>query len=243
MRILLIFTLNLGIIFTFYAQSSLSSDLKIQQLTPNCMLYTAYLDIPRYGHVGANGLIYKNENQVILFDTPWNGNQTEDLVKWITDSLQAEITAVIVNHWHEDCMGGLQYFLDNKIPCYANELTKELATTNNLPIPSHCFNDSITINFNNHPIECYFPGPAHSLDNIVCWIKDEKILFAGCMVKSINSNDLGNTKDGSLDDYSTTIKKVFNRFNNPKLVIPGHGNVGNIELIKHTLQLAEQAQK
>ncbi|HOZ15061.1 MAG TPA: hypothetical protein PK784_09755 [Tenuifilaceae bacterium] len=44
------------------------------------------------------------------------------------------------------------------------------------------------------------------VDNIVVWIPLEKILFSGCMAKSTNSTNLGNTVDGDLKAYSITIQ-------------------------------------
>jgi len=58
------------------------------------------------------------------------------------------------------------------------------------------------------------------------------------MVKSINSKDLGNTADGDLITYPKTIDKVINKFPTAKIVIPGHGQFGGLELLKHTRELS-----
>ena len=75
------------------------------------------------------------------------------------------------------------------------------------------------------------------LDNIVVWIPSEQILFPGCMVKEIRSGNLGNTADGDVKAYPDTITKVLKKFPSAKIVIPGHGNYGGAELIKHTLDI------
>ena len=87
------------------------------------------------------------------------------------------------------------------------------------------------------PIKCYYFGAAHTLDNIVIWIPSDQILFAGCMVKSLESPDLGNTVDGNLNSYPKTIDKLIEEFPTAKFVIPGHGQFGGIELLKHTKEL------
>jgi metallo-beta-lactamase class B len=60
------------------------------------------------------------------------------------------------------------------------------------------------------------------------------------MIKSGNSKDLGNTTDGDLIAYPKTVDKLFDRFPMAKIVIPGHGQFGGFELIKHTKDLASK---
>ena len=116
-------------------------------------------------------------------------------------------------------------------------MTIDIAKSHNLPIPSHGFKDSIQLELGDKLINCYYFGAAHSLDNIVVWIPSEQILFAGCMIKSINSKDLGNTVDGDLIAYPKTIDKLINKFPTVKIVIPGHGPFGGFDLIQHTRNL------
>jgi metallo-beta-lactamase class B len=82
----------------------------------------------------------------------------------------------------------------------------------------------------------YF-GAGHTTDNVVAWLPQQKILFAGCLVKSLDSNSLGNTKDGDLAAYPATLRKVQAAYPQAKIVIPGHGDWGGPELIDHTLTL------
>ncbi len=86
----------------------------------------------------------------------------------------------------------------------------------------------------------YYLGAAHSMDNIVVWIPSEQILFPACMVKSIGSKNLGNTTDGDLTAYPKTLAKLIKKFPSAKIVIPGHGKHGGLELIKHTIELTNK---
>ena len=116
-------------------------------------------------------------------------------------------------------------------------MTIEIAQSKGLEIPKHGFKDSLQLQLGDKIVKCYYLGPAHTLDNIVVWIPSEQILFAGCMVKSLNSTDLGNTVDGNLLAYPQTIAKLITKFPNAKIVIPGHGPHGGLDLIKHTSDL------
>ena len=135
-------------------------------------------------------------------------------------------------------MGGLNYLNSLGIESYSNELTREIAKTKNLPIPKHGFSDSLELNIGNKQIICNYFGPAHTIDNIVAWIPSEKILFGGCMVKELKSTSLGNIADADIKEWPKTIGKVIEKYKNAKIVIPGHGEYGGIELLKHTLELS-----
>lgn len=67
----------------------------------------------------------------------------------------------------------------------------------------------------------YYPGKGHSADNIVVWLPQYKVLFGGCLVKSLDYGGLGSTTDA-------------------EVIVPGHGGWGSIELTEHTLELLKQ---
>jgi metallo-beta-lactamase class B len=215
----------------------ISKDLELIRISGNAYIHVSYSDVPGYGRVAANGLIFINKDKAFLFDTPWTDSLTEALVTYMKDKMGLELSGFIPNHWHADCMGGLRYLLSLKIPSYANQKTIDIARSKNLPVPVQGFKDSIRLYLDDKVISCYFLGAAHSLDNVVAWIPSEKILFPGCMVKSLTSRDLGNIADGDILAYPRTIDKVIEKFGNARIVIPGHGQYGGMYLLMHTRQL------
>ncbi|MDR1633114.1 MAG: MBL fold metallo-hydrolase, partial [Dysgonamonadaceae bacterium] len=146
-------------------------------------------------------------------------------------------------HWHEDCLGGLQYLHSTGIKSYANQLTIELAKEHGKPVPQHGFIDSLQLNLNGLEAICYYLGGGHSADNIAVWIPSEKILFGGCMVKDIHSKGLGNLSDAKMEEWLPTIQKVIAKFPDAEIIIPGHGQVGGKELLEHTKILLLQYNK
>lgn len=218
-----------------------SADLELVQLSPNAWLHVSQSEISGFGRVSSNGLVFRSGNQAFLFDTPVTVEQTRQLVSAIEDSLNLRIAGFVPNHWHSDCMGGLGWLQEKGIASYASQKTIDLAKANKLPVPEYGFQDSLTLTLGDQIIACYYFGAAHTTDNIVVWIPSEHILFAGCMAKSLNSQNLGNTADGDLKAYPETIRKVMAKFPDAQIVIPGHGPWGGVELLKHTLELAEQA--
>jgi len=214
-----------------------SDDIELIRLSGNSYVHISHSEIPGFGRVASNGLIFINKGKAFLFDTPANDAITETLVLYIENKLKANVVGFVPNHWHSDCMGGLAYLQKRKIKSYANILTIEQAKIHSLPVPDQAFSDSLHLWLGKKEILLYYPGPAHSTDNIAVWIPSEKILFAGCMVKSMDSGNLGNTADGDLQEYPETIKRLKARFPAAEIVIPGHGSYGGPDLITHTLEL------
>ncbi len=221
-----------------YQSIRISPDIELIPVSANAYMHVSYTELPPYGRVGSNGLVFISGNEAFLFDTPMTDSLTMDLVSYMRDSMKLKIAGFVPNHWHADCMGGLGFLKEQKIDSYANQMTIDLAKSNNLPVPDHGFKDSVELHLGDKLIRCYYLGAAHSLDNIVVWIPSEKILFPGCMAKSTSSKDLGNTADGDLATYSKTIDAVIAKFPGAKIVIPGHGQYGGLELLTHTRGLA-----
>jgi metallo-beta-lactamase class B len=219
---------------------SVSPDLELIKITENAYVHVSYADLPGYGRVSANGLIFLQEDQAILFDTPWNDSLTLILIEFMKDRMGFKITAFVPNHWHGDCMGGMGTIRSQKITSYANRLTIDIARQKGFPIPDHGFSDSLELKLGKESVHCYFLGAAHSKDNIVVWLPSEGILFPGCMCKSLDSRNLGNVKDGDISEYPVTIDKVIQKFGKARIVIPGHGAVGGPELLVHTKILASE---
>ena len=232
------FFVNLNFSQIQYLRFQVTEDIEVIKLTDNSYIHVSYYYLPEWGRIASNGLIFTNKGKAALFDTPMTDSLTKDLVSWIQDTLKQEITLFVPNHWHSDRMGGLAYLQSIGIKSYANEKTVQLAKAKNLPLPTNGFKDSITLYLGDKVIFCEFLGAAHSTDNIVVWIPSEGLLFAGCMVKELNSKNLGNTTDGDLKAYPETIKRVLNKYHDAKYVVPGHELFGGLELLRHTLDLS-----
>jgi metallo-beta-lactamase class B len=185
-------------------------------------------------------MVFVNKGEAFLFDTPMTEALTKDLVTWLTDSMKLRITGFLPNHWHVDCMGGLGYLQSVGIHSYAHQMTIDIAKSHNLPVPENGFTDSLQLKLGDEIIYCYYFGAAHSKDNVVVWIPSERVLFPGCMVKSLGAVNLGNTTDGDLITYSGTIEKILQKFPDARVVIPGHGEYGGVELIRHTKELSNK---
>jgi len=148
----------------------------------------------------------------------------------------ANVRAVIVNHFHDDCIGGLKAFHDRDIPSYATTLTQYLAIKDSAVVPTYGFEGKKILWLFDRMVILEFSGEAHTEDNIIAYIPSEKVLFGGCMVKSLRA-DKGNTTHANLFMWPETVKKVRKKYKSAEIVIPGHGQPGGLELLDYTIRL------
>lgn len=213
------------------------ADIELHSLSENVFIHTTWSTSEGYGRFPSNGLVITDQGQGILVDTPIDEDLTKRLLDYLRDSMSINIKTLIINHFHNDCMGGIGYTNHLGIQSIASNKTIEKCKEEGLPIPVVGFEDSMVVSLAKQQVLCWYPGGGHTVDNIVVWLPQERILFAGCMAKSMNSNNLGNIEDADLTAWPLTLHKVLQRFPSAGVVVPGHGRPGDISLIHHTLRL------
>jgi metallo-beta-lactamase class B len=213
-----------------------SPTLKIIPLTEHTFVHVSYLQTDSWGKVACNGLIYVNENEAAIFDTPSNDKDADELLDLVEKKWKKRVKALVVNHFHKDCLGGLAAFHARGIPSYANRLTKQLAEKEGYVVPQNGFDHNYTLTIGKGKVENFFPGEAHTRDNIVSYLPAEQVLFGGCMVKALDANK-GYLGDANTAAWSATIEKVKATYPHLKWVIPGHGDAGGTDLLDYTKEL------
>ncbi|MBI5474458.1 MAG: subclass B1 metallo-beta-lactamase [Ignavibacteriae bacterium] len=223
-----------------YTRIVVSADVEAIKISDRVFVHVSYTDMPQWGRVASNGVIFCSNGEALLFDTPMTDSLTMTLVRWITDSLRVRIVGFVPNHWHSDCIGGMSYIQSLGIPTYASDKTRAMTQKLNLPIPKTSFADSLIVRVAGDSVLCKYLGAAHTDDNIVVWIPSERVLFAGCMAKEAKSKTLGNIADADLASWPKTIARVLAAFPDAHVVIPGHGAPGGREVLHHTQKLLEE---
>jgi len=213
-----------------------SDRLEILAISDKVYIHKSFLDIPNYGKFECNGLIYAESGNAYVFDTPTDTLASQELIHWIKSNLKAEIEGVIVNHFHDDCLGGLAAFHKMGIPSYCTRRTAELAAKKNLTVPTNIFEEKLILKLHGSPIENRYFGEAHTGDNIISWLPEEQVLFGGCIVKSMNAGK-GNLADANVQEWPKTVQKIKGAYPNVKVVVPGHGAYGDKQLLDYTIQL------
>jgi len=213
-----------------------SETLKIIPISENSFVHVSYLNTNNFGKVACNGLVYIKNNEAIVFDTPTKSAVSEELLKWLVDEINCDVKAIVVNHLHIDCLGGLKAFHDAEIPSYANNETIELAKKDEVVVPQIGFDLQNELEIGGTKIINSHFGEAHTKDNIISYIPNEELIFGGCMIKSLNASK-GNLEDANLDEWSNTVQKIKDNYPNLKTVVPGHGAQGSTELLDYTIKL------
>ena len=213
-----------------------SNDLIVIQITENSFQHTSFKQTNDFGNVPCNGLVVRNSNETIVFDTPTNDKSAEELIKWIKETLLCKINAVIPTHFHDDCLGGLKAFDENNIPSYAYFKTIELAKESNLTVPGNSFSDSLMLRVGETKITAKFFGEGHTKDNIVGYFPAEHVMFGGCLIKELHAGK-GYLGDANVTDWSATVMKIKKEYPDVKRIVPGHGENGNKKLLDYTINL------
>jgi len=209
----------------------IDDDIQLIHIQDSVFVHVTWENSEKYGRFSSNGMIVIKNGQAIMIDTPMDNEKTKKIVLYLQDSMQVVLNKLIIGHFHDDCLGGLEYIKNKGIESIANSMTVDKCKELGLFVPTTSFTDSLIFDFNGEKIICRFFGAGHSFDNITVWIPNKKILFGGCLIKSYKSKGLGNMTDAVLPDWDVTVKKLMVKYADVKIVIPGHGDFGGSELL------------
>ena len=213
-----------------------SPNLQLKQLSENTWIHVSYLQTNDYGKVPCNGLVYTNQGEGIVFDTPSSDSASIELLNFFKNK-EITINKVVPTHFHYDCLGGLVPFHNEEINSESSIQTFDLAVAvGDVPIPKQVFEGNQTFKVGTETIELSHFGAGHTLDNMVAYIPSEEILFGGCLVKTMNAGK-GNLADADTLQWSNTIQNILNAYPNLRTVVPGHGKEGDTELLEYTANL------
>lgn len=232
-------------VFSFFVGQSqdtmkISKDIYLLKLSETTFIHVSWHSDPEWGKFTCNGMLVIKNGEAALFDTPMTDSLTRKLVYFIEDSLNAKIKYFVPNHWHNDCTSGIDIIDSLGALTISSEKTKDISKMKNIITAKKTFSDTLTFNLKGKKIELSYMGEAHSTDNIIAWLEDEKILFGGCMVRALESKSKGNLSDANEEEWPKTLKKVKKKYKEAKTVIPGHGNYGDINLLKHSIDLTKK---
>lgn len=216
-----------------------SKDLIVTRISEKAFEHTSFKQTQDFGNVSCNGLIVSEGSECVVFDTPTNDKNSEELIACIQATLHCSIRAVIPTHFHDDCLGGLKAFHSHQIPSYAYYKTIELAKENKYAVPENSFRDSLVLPVGNAYVTAKFFGEGHSRDNVVGYFPAENILFGGCLIKELGAGK-GYLGDANVAAWPGTVENVRKEYRSVAIVIPGHGEYGGEKLLDYTIQLFQK---
>ena len=94
--------------------------------------------------------------------------------------------------------------------------------------------------FGDRHIEVFYPGPGHTVDNVVVYVPHARVLYGGCLIRPGSSKSLGNTADADLKRWAESVALVRDRYGDRvDIVVPSHGPPRGPEVLDHTIELVE----
>jgi metallo-beta-lactamase class B len=240
----------------------LGPELKIHIVEPG-----VFLVVHRFPGCCNSLIVQCAENDFVWVDTPLTNAATEQVHRWLCKTYSDPNNSQINTGFHNDNLAGNGYLIEKGIECYGSDLTVKLleerwhetvqqvlpyyqesgeryrdALVNGKMVsPSELYplKEGLSLEIGNESVQVYFPGPSHTQDNVVVYFKNRQILFGGCMIRGIESKGLGFTGDADIAAWPTSVQKVLEKFPDTRIVVPGHGPCGNLDLIRHTISLCK----
>lgn len=216
----------------------IAPDVQVTELRSGIWLHTSWQTFPDGTRFPSNGLIVREGEQLLLIDTAWGELLTDQLLEWIDSNLKLRVAQAVVTHSHHDRIGGAAALQRRNIKILTHPLTKQLASEQGLPVPEALealkeVGSSARVG----SVEVFYPGPGHARDNLMVWLPEKRILFGGCAVRAASAKGLGNVAHADTAAWPLSIRRALERYGTAEIVVPGHGEAGGLELLRHTLSL------
>lgn len=216
--------------------------LQITHLTGSLYVYVSY---GSYGgeHYPANAMYMVTKKGVVLFDTPWDKEYFQALLDSIWVRHHKKVIMCISTHFHDDRTAGLEYYASRGIKTYTTRLTDSLSAVNHNSRARFFIPFDTTFEVGGDAFQIYYPDPGHTRDNLVVWFPRQKVLYGGCLIKSVDDKSLGNLEDADVDEWDSSLLRLQRKFPDPSYIIVGHHDWRNNHSIQHTLQLVYDYKK
>ncbi len=214
-------------------------NLEITHLAGDFYVFTTYREF-KGTPFPANGLYFVTDNGVVMVDTPWDTTQFQPLLDSIKVKHNKNVVLCIATHSHEDRTGGLDYYKEKGIKTFTTKQTDLICKERNEKQAAFLILKDTVFTVGQYSFQTYYGGAGHAPDNIVLWFAKDKLLYGGCLVKSIEAADLGYLGDADTKQWTKTIKTIKKKFGKPTYVIPGHQDWTNNNSLEHTLKLLRQ---
>ena len=218
---------------------------------------------------GNNSLLVRCEERWFVWvDTLCTDEATRLVHDWLKATFTDPNVIEINTGFHNDNLGGNGYLIGQGVPCYGSDVTPKLIAecwaetvrkvlpyfegeankkyrdvliSQKLVAPNRLYRlaEGLTLKVGPETVEVHFPGPSHTVDNVVVYFRGRRLLFGGCMIKALASRSVGFTGDADMAAWPASVRKVLARYPDARVVVPGHGAWGDLSLVRHTIALLE----
>lgn len=217
--------------------------LSVERIADQVWRHTSW-DVLADGQLfSSNGLIIGGDRLALIVDTTWRVGEMAELIRIARVAANDLPLMLTCTHAHADRMSGVAIARDNGVVSLVHIETQKDAPARGLPLADGTWNGRARrIDLGGRTVGLYYPGPAHTRDNVVIFDAVSGVLFGGCQVRAADNTNLGNVGDADVSAWPATTRRLIRQYRaRTRIVVPGHGEPGGPELLDHTLALAEAA--
>ncbi len=225
-----------------------AADARPAEVAPGVHAYVQ----PRGGWCVSNAGVISGPDVTVVVDTLATERRARAL-RGFVDHVSASPNRLLVNtHHHGDHTFGNHIFGEHPVLAHARARDEaaaaDLGLTKLWPdvdwgdvrvtLPTITFTDRMTLHVGQRTVELIHVGVAHTTNDVVVWLPEERVLFSGDVVMS------GAAPFSLFGSVAGTIKAIgMLRELAPVTVVCGHGPVGGAELLDHNIAYLEWVQE
>ena len=189
------------------------------------------------GFSPSNGLVILGRDAMLIVDTPCSSAQTEDMLDRMVGYDDKKL---VITHAHGDRMAGFAAMQARGIPSFAHDTTVKAAVERTQGVIDESWSgETHALDIGGRKVELFYPGPAHTSDNTVVYIEDCAVLYGACLARALDRDNLGGLGSADVCHWPQAVRALQERYSQARIVVPGHGDPGDLSLLSHTLALAE----
>jgi len=178
---------------------------------------------------GGNSGVLIGDTSVLVIDTKMK-QSAERLHQWVDNKAKGKRVYIVNTHIHKDHTGGNHLYDHPTVIAGDYGVQFWNAVNAKEDMPNQWLADSIVMNFGDETVLIQNIGQAHTFDDVIVYLQNHKTLFTGDVVLNQYHPYLDEHAGSSVDNYITVQTKMLEQYPDVT-VVPGHGNIGESQLI------------
>ena len=236
----------------------IAADLTIKEIGNGAFVVTHSFPWP------ANSLLVEMANSdLVIVGSTYTPEAMSSLLGWADAHFGLRRIVAINTGYHVDNLGGNAALVKRGVPIYGSKETADLLQRQGertrkivlnlitdkassvyqaharmvLIPPTRMFvlPEGLRLRFGNEQVVVFWPGPSKAPDKVVVYFPERRLLFGGCMI--LGGDKIGNVADADMSSWPDAVRALV-RFP-ADVVVPGHGERLDPQLVQHTLDLLQ----